>query len=163
MPSGPLKESAQALDSLLKNARYQTLLHGDAKPPNFCWNAQGLAAAVDFQYIGPGCGIRDVALFISRSLTGDKPEEAVERFLSFYFEALDQAIRQDGHKVDTGELEKEWRQLYSVAWADYARFRLGWTKSPTLSPYCQRQVVLAMDFAQERLSEVDSKKLFNVK
>jgi hypothetical protein len=33
----PLKANAVALDNLLRDAVHKTLLHGDAKPDNFCF------------------------------------------------------------------------------------------------------------------------------
>lgn len=144
MPSGPLKEMASALDLRLKQARFQTLLHGDAKPPNFCWDQRGRAAAVDFQYVGGGCGIRDVALFMGRSLGAENPEERADLLLAVYFAALRKAMTQDGHQAYNDSLEVEWRELYAVAWSDYARFGLGWGASPVLSAYSQRQVTLAL-------------------
>lgn len=144
MPEGPLKDSARALDLRLKGAEFQTLVHGDAKPPNFCWNAQDQAAAVDFQYVGHGCGIRDVALFIGRALGSAEPDARAEELLNVYFKTLRQALGQHAHNIDLDALEREWRELYPVAWSDYARFGLGWGRSPVLSPYSKRQIERAL-------------------
>gem|GEM_PF-6732341 len=58
------------VDRLLGQARFQTLVHGDAKHDNFCLAARANgAAAVDFQYVGRGPGIKDVAYFLASCLT----------------------------------------------------------------------------------------------
>jgi len=51
-----LKAAAAAIDQVLRSARYQPLVHGDAKLANFCFSESGeQVAAVDFQYVGGGC------------------------------------------------------------------------------------------------------------
>ena len=142
MPAGRLKETAVAVDQCLRQARYQTLIHGDSKPANFCWNANGQAAAVDFQYVGPGCGIRDVAYFLDCCLSYTGSENKADGWLDFYFEVLNQALRRHGHRADG--LEAEWRALFPVAWTDYARFMQGWGRPSALSPYSQKQLERAL-------------------
>ena len=115
MPAGPLKDAAGSLDLRLKTARFQTLVHGDAKPANFCWGAES-AAAVDFQYVGTGCGMRDVAYFLDCCV----PEAECEGWLDFYFRKL----RTAGGWSE--ELEAEWRGLFPVAWSDFTRFMQVW-------------------------------------
>ena len=64
---------APELDRRLRAARFQTLVHGDAKPANFCFDARrGAVAAVDFQYVGGGCGMKDVAYLLS----GEREDKA---------------------------------------------------------------------------------------
>lgn len=145
MPSGGLKEQSASLDRRLKAARFQTLLHGDSKPANFCWHSDGTAAAVDFQYVGGGCGIRDVAYFLDSCLGETGCESQGEEWLRLYFSTLRQALRRAEHNVDPDELEQEWRALFPVAWADFCRFEQGWRRPTTLGPYSQRQVELALN------------------
>ena len=58
-----LKEAAPVIDQRLSAARFQTLVHGDAKLANFCFSEEDDGvAAVDFQYVGGGCGMKDVCL-----------------------------------------------------------------------------------------------------
>lgn len=60
-----LKLAAPKLDARLHQCRFKTLLHGDAKPANFCFPiGAGNVAAVDFQYTGGGCGMKDVAYLL---------------------------------------------------------------------------------------------------
>ncbi len=146
MPCGPLKEHADSLDQKLKKARFQSLVHGDAKTPNFCWNSEkSAAAAVDFQYVGTGCGIRDVALFLDRCLGPEICDLSVEHWLDVYFDLLNQALIRDGHTVSGKDLEDDWRPLYPVAWADYCRFRQGWAGPSALSSYSLKQIERALE------------------
>jgi len=140
MPEGPLKQLAVQLDRRLKEAHYQTLLHGDAKPANFCWDATGTAAAVDFQYVGPGCGIQDVAYFLDCCLDEPGCEVAAAQWLDFYFSQLREALDLNGHGSVVSSLEQEWRGLYPVAWSDYGRFYQGWAPGGVLGGYSQMQL-----------------------
>jgi thiamine kinase-like enzyme len=144
MPEGPLKDHARELDRRLKSARFQTLVHGDAKTTNFCWDQNGKAAAVDFQYVGKGCGIRDVALFLDRALGREGCEQFADQWLDFYFQTLGEALNQDGHGRHAEELVEEWRSLYPVAWSDYCRFSLGWSTRASVDSYSQKQLSIAL-------------------
>ena len=128
MVSGPLKESAKLIDQRLNQASYQTLVHGDAKVANFCFpgDASGSVAAVDFQYVGRGCGMKDVAYFISSVLDDKEAAKQQEGLLAFYFQQLRDSVSARGIAVDFTALEREWRILYPFAWADFCRFLSGW-------------------------------------
>lgn len=108
MRNSKLRALAPDLDRKLSAAKFQTLVHGDAKPANFCF-ADSAVAAVDFQYVGGGCGMKDVAYLLG----------ADERGLDFYFECL-------RARVDNPDLEAEWRSLFPIARADFDRFLDGW-------------------------------------
>jgi hypothetical protein len=111
-----LKPNARAIDSILRNAKYKTLLHGDAKLANFCWGSNDVAA-VDFQYTGWGVGVIDLAYCIGKFPGVDKLSGGVEsKLIDLYFEIL---------SADP-EVELEWRKLYCVAVADFERFLAGW-------------------------------------
>lgn len=123
-----LVEAAPRIDERLSSARYVTLVHGDAKLANFCFRRDARAvAAVDFQYVGGGCGMKDVAYFLGSCLDEDACERREQELLGVYFEALAAAIVARGHDVDVDELEREWRALYPVAWTDFYRFLAGWS------------------------------------
>lgn len=102
-----LRDAAPAIDRKLRSTTFRTLVHGDAKLANFCFGAAGMAA-VDFQYVGGGCGMRDVAYLLS----GERDER---RLLDAYFAHL-----------DLPDVEREWRPLYPIAAADFYRFLAGW-------------------------------------
>lgn len=126
MAPGPFREHAHQLDELLRSARFTTLVHGDAKPANFLWDTQNQAAAVDFQYVGRGPGIVDVAYFLDCCLDEAGVAQHGQQWLDIYFEALAQAI--PDQKL-AQQVCQEWRALFPVAWCDFQRFWLGWAPS----------------------------------
>jgi hypothetical protein len=124
-----LKTTASAIDRKLREPPYQTIVHGDAKLANFCFSDDGRVAAVDFQYVGGGCGIKDVAYFIDSCLDGTKAEQMCDELLDFYFRALKQALQIKNQAFDADAIERDWRALYPVAWTDFHRFLKGWSPS----------------------------------
>ena len=133
MPDGLLKQLAPNIDARLNNARFQTLVHGDAKLANFCFGQSknsGVVrvAALDFQYVGGGCGMKDVAYFLSSCLSGGEAEEQEAIFLDHYFAELKQCLSEKQLEAEiVQEVEREWRELYAFAWADFCRFLSGWS------------------------------------
>lgn len=121
-----LRAAASLLDRQLRAATFQTLVHGDAKLANFCFAPGGRAvAAVDFQYVGGGCGMKDVAYLLS----GESSSAAVEqRHLDTYFKHLREGVARLHPSLDLVALEAEWRALYPIAGADFCRFMAGWAK-----------------------------------
>jgi hypothetical protein len=117
-----LKEAAPLIDEALNACTYKTFVHGDAKLANFCFSEDGQVAGVDFQYVGGGCGMKDVAYFIGSCLPEKDCERLETRILDTYFEYLHRALGEQ-HSA----LEQEWRPLYRVAWADFHRFLKGWS------------------------------------
>ncbi len=89
----PLKNQAQHIDRLLKECPYQTLVHGDAKLANFCFDSESQnAAAVDFQYVGHGCAMKDVALFMSSAVRPLDCADLESQVLDTYFQHLKEAF-----------------------------------------------------------------------
>ncbi len=122
-----LKAAAASIDQQLKETPFQTLVHGDAKLANFCFSADGRVAAVDFQYVGGGCGMKDVAYFLGSCLGEDECERRETELLAYYFLILETALQCRGKDVDFQALELGWRTLYPVAWTDFFRFLQGWS------------------------------------
>ena len=128
LEEGPLKAAATLIDRRLIDSPFQTFVHGDAKLANFCFSADGSkAAAVDFQYVGGGCGMKDLAYFISSCLDEDNSERLGPGLLDRYFELLGDALEGSGKILDFAALEDDWRALYPVAWTDFYRFLQGWS------------------------------------
>ncbi|WP_019625389.1 phosphotransferase [Thioalkalivibrio sp. ALJT] len=123
-----IRASASALDAALRGARYRSIVHGDAKVANFCFAADGRAvAALDFQYAGGGCGMRDVAYFLGSALSEREQEDWEDELLDAYFDALRTALQQAGRGAEATPVEHEWRTLFPVAQADFYRFLVGWS------------------------------------
>lgn len=115
-----LKARATELDRALSGARFKTLVHGDAKPANFCFAGDGRSvAAVDFQYVGGGVGVKDVAYLLYGSVSA----EAERHHLDLYFDYLRGAVPD---AADARSIEEEWRGLYGIAKDDFGRFLAAW-------------------------------------
>ncbi len=147
MADSSLKNQAQKIDDALRSNAYPTIIHGDAKIANFCFNPRSeSASAVDFQYVGGGCGIQDVVMFFSSCLSGEECKNYAEAYLEDYFSELKCALISRKSDIDFSDLEKEWRKLYPVAWADFARFLQGWKPGHwKLHDYCMAQIEIALD------------------
>ena len=117
-----LKGAAPIIDEKLNSCKFKTFVHGDAKLANFCFSGDGSVAGVDFQYVGGGCGMKDVAYFIGSCLSERECERLEPKILDTYFERLHNALGETNEA-----LEEEWRSLYRVAWADFHRFLKGWS------------------------------------
>ncbi|WJG08575.1 phosphotransferase [Aliiglaciecola sp. LCG003] len=127
MPDGRLKQQAQSIDNQLNQAGFQTLLHGDAKLANFCFSQdQTDLAAVDFQYVGAGVGVKDVAYFLGSCFDSDGLIHHADMLLDHYFSCLHQAAKHYVINTDIAAVEHQWRALYPLAWADFQRFLIGW-------------------------------------
>ena len=122
-----LQQAAEELDRRLNASPYQSLVHGDAKVANFCFSDDGTdVAAVDFQYVGGGVGVKDVAYFLSSCLDEEESRRQAERWLEEYLAMLRLALAKRRPDVDAAAVEADWRTLYLIAWADFVRFLVGW-------------------------------------
>jgi aminoglycoside phosphotransferase (APT) family kinase protein len=131
MKHDALRAAAARLDGALNAATFKTLVHGDAKLENVCFAGAGASAdvaLVDFQYVGGGVGVKDVAYFLSSCLAPRECQALVPVYLNDYFRELQSALRAEpaSAAVDFRELEREWRALFPLAWVDFYRFLLGW-------------------------------------
>jgi hypothetical protein len=123
-----LKDAAKAIDQKLRKSSFLTFVHGDAKLANFCFSSDSQkVAAVDFQYVGGGCGMKDVAYFIGSCLDERECEKLEGQLLDYYFEVLIKALKSKRKNIDGQALEQDWRSLYPVAWTDFHRFMKGWS------------------------------------
>lgn len=142
-----LKQAAHKIDRVLKESPYQTLVHGDAKLANFCFCPDGTrAAAVDFQYIGRGCAMKDVALFMSSAVKPEQCQVMEGWILDEYFAHLRRALNNYQPTLDVADVEAEWRPLFSIAWADFQRFVKGWSPNHwKINPYTEALAARALD------------------
>ncbi len=129
-----LRAVAGPLDAALNRCRYKTLIHGDAKTDNFCFrlasgestSTPSAVAGLDFQYVGLGCGMKDVMCLLDSCLGPSEAATDAPDHLEHYFAELRTALCQRDTSLDAAAVETEWRALYPVAWADYYRFLDGW-------------------------------------
>ena len=124
-----LQQAASLIDQQLNNCTYKTFVHGDAKLANFCFGHDGTVAGVDFQYVGGGCGMKDVGYFLGSCLSSEECEFYQDELLDFYFSILKKSFNPSTFDFKFQELETEWRQLYPIACTDFTRFLLGWMPS----------------------------------
>lgn len=111
-------------------SEYETLIHGDVKSENLFTNEKGdKVAFFDFQYVGLGLGVCDLAkLFtcsVPRSMLGKSKQaqqimdEGEERLLRFY---LDRLQRVSGRDYDWHVFVRHWE----TALVDWLRFQASW-------------------------------------
>lgn len=142
-----LKNNAEKIDDILNQCTYKTLVHGDAKLANFCFSPHSKeVAAVDFQYIGGGCGMKDLAYFIGSCLSEKDCEKHEKELLDIYFECFKSGKMLN--KQQSEAIEEEWRRLFPVAWTDFHRFLKGWSpghwKINTYSEKLAQQVIQSL-------------------
>lgn len=141
MPESRLKLQAKNIDQYLRNARFQPLIHGDAKFANFCFHSNGNdLAAVDFQYVGYGSPVKDIAYLVAGCLTDEQlfnqDKQIIERYLTY----LAEAFVLNNVTLDFEVVAAEIRALYCFGWADFYRFLVGWNpQSAKISHYMQVQ------------------------
>lgn len=131
MENRALKAGAEAFDRALNQCQHKTVIHGDAKADNFCFAKKpsgdcSSVVAVDFQYTGSGCGMKDVMCLLDSTLDPYEASGYVPDLLDHYFERLRAWCRQLNRDQDIDAVESEWRDLHPIAWADYYRFLDGW-------------------------------------
>ncbi|TCS42512.1 aminoglycoside phosphotransferase family protein [Reinekea marinisedimentorum] len=141
MPEGELKRLAGALDEQLRACPYQSIIHGDAKLANFCFDASGKkVAAVDFQYVGNGPGVKDLMLLLSSVMPDERLVTEAHGWVEYYFEQLSLGLKKWQKGVDADEVIAAWRPLYPVAWADFHRFLKGWSPGHwKIGRYCWQE------------------------
>ncbi|WP_299792080.1 oxidoreductase family protein [uncultured Shewanella sp.] len=141
MADSRLKRAAEQIDRVLNSCRFKTLVHGDAKVANFCFSPDGdRVAAVDFQYVGGGCGMKDLVYFIGSCLTEEQCCQHFEELLDHYFLTLESALHELNSAIKFENIEFEWRPLFQVAWADFQRFILGWSPEHKKNNQFSRQI-----------------------
>ncbi|PUU78067.1 kinase-like domain-containing protein, partial [Tuber borchii] len=114
----------------------RTLLHGDVKGANILFSKtvprddaqqEVKCALYDFQYIGSGLGVVDLAYFLGttvdeRDLRGSEKEEGL---LRLYFEEVESVLKERG-MVMGGYTWEALVQQWEWALVDWMRFMAGW-------------------------------------
>lgn len=135
-----LKSAAQKIDAKLTSCPLQTFVHGDAKLANFCFSKdQNKVSAVDFQYVGGGVGVKDVAYFLGSCLSETELENHETELLDKYFEFIDESLKRKNSNISKTQIEELWRPLFPYAWTDFHRFLKGWSPGHwKLNDYSER-------------------------
>ena len=83
--------------------------------------------------------MKDLAYFVGSCFRDEEAEEMEKEVLDYYFRQLSLSLARVKNWVTADELEKDWRPLYRVAWADFHRFMKGWSPGHwKLSDYSER-------------------------
>eukprot|EP01080_Neovahlkampfia_damariscottae_P012062 gene12062-5556_t len=123
-----MKKISILIDEKLNSSKFQTIIHGDAKIHNFCFSPDSIeVAAVDFQYVGGGCGMKDFVYFLSSCFDSFDYEKSKETLLCVYFDTLKDAMREKNSKINFNDLENVYRNLLDYCWIDFYRFLKGWS------------------------------------
>ena len=127
MAESVFKAKAHAIDEALSHAQFKTLVHGDAKFANLCFhqNTEDIAA-VDFQYVGCGSGVKDLAYLVGSCLSNEELYRYEEKILDEYLLHIKNAIQHYNKDISLEDITTEVKRLYPIAWADFYRFLLGW-------------------------------------
>ena len=81
----------------------------------------------DFQYVGAGVGVIDVMYFMTSCFNETQLHQHADSCLEWYFCELKLALGVYHPKVEASKVINDWRNLWSVAWADFYRFLAGWS------------------------------------
>ncbi|NOU50157.1 kinase [Pseudoalteromonas sp. JBTF-M23] len=126
MAHSELKTHANCFASLIHSCPYQTQIHGDAKAANFAFNSDLVVLGYDFQYFGSGIGIQDVMLYFTSVFDDDGLQTNADMLLEYYFSILLDNLSVTLSVQSASDIIASWRGLWSVVWADFYRFLLGW-------------------------------------
>lgn len=101
-----------------------SLIHGDVKAANMAFSRDATKMAMyDFQYVGIGLGVQDLAKFLTTSISAHHLNSAngEERLLKIYHQYLIQQLP-DGADYPFDVLCDDWQ----LALVDWVRFLAGW-------------------------------------
>ncbi|GAC96006.1 hypothetical protein PHSY_003585 [Pseudozyma hubeiensis SY62] len=102
-----------------------SLIHGDVKSANMAFNPTSTCMAMyDFQYVGMGLGVQDLAKFLTTSIPPHHltSRDGEESLLKTYHNFLSQNLPH-GAEYSFDQLKQDW-ELALVSWT---RFLAGWS------------------------------------
>lgn len=120
---GRLKLAAKGLDTWLSECTpIQSWVHGDVKSCNVMEDA-GKIAMCDFQYVGKGCPMKDIAYFLCSC--GIANEEGDDSFyLQIYYNRL--CTKLNDKNISNIPTMESLTIALELAYCDYQRFMCGW-------------------------------------
>ena len=161
--AGQLYHAAPALASRLRSAqgfaRGWTCVHGDFKAANLLLSDTE-CAALDFQYVGGGFGVRDLAAFVCKNAPMDSSADpsswlAVEMLvLDTYHRLL--VLYAGVNKADIVPTRDDITHQYEVALLDFVRFQLGWGAWGNVFYSLFRARAILKDLAVERPDDTEA-------
>ena len=90
--------------------------------------------------------MKDVALFMSSAVLPEQCAEMETWVLDCYFGHLSAAIKQHQPNLDPQSVERAWRPLFALAWADFQRFVKGWSPEHwKINPYTEKLTEKALN------------------
>jgi hypothetical protein len=120
---GLTREVAVQVHEAIKNSKSRTIIHGDAKASNFFFfKEDSRIAGFDFQYVGFGDPMRDVAYLLCCSIKQNLVDKHQDDLLWHYHSELSACLMDAGHDAYDMEQMKESFELCVV---DLARFMSG--------------------------------------
>ncbi|PCK32687.1 kinase [Pseudoalteromonas piscicida] len=144
MQAGSIKQAASLFSNKIKQSRWQTWVHGDAKIANFAFH-DDQALGFDFQYVGKGVGVSDLMLFITSILDEQAQLLHADEYLKLYLDMLRIELLGKVASIDIAQLLSEWESLWPVVWADFYRFLLGWKPDHAkINDYMKFQTEIAL-------------------
>ena len=117
-----------SVDWCLNNPRDRSrlsLIHGDVKAANMAFDRHTTSMAMyDFQYVGVGLGVQDLAKFLTTSIPSRhlSDREGEQKLLKTYHSFLVKKLPKDA-RYEFEELVEDW-ELALVSWV---RFLAGWS------------------------------------
>lgn len=115
---------AEELDSKLRNSQSSiTLVHGDFKTANLFFG-DGQVSACDFQWTGPGAGVKDVIYLIWTSVDPQVVQLHEEELLNHYYVCLISQLSSTNGSENSYTRESFYQQV-DLAFLDYIRFLIG--------------------------------------
>lgn len=67
--------------------------------------------------------MKDVAYFLGSCMDENRCQQQAPELLDYYFQCMQEELND---LTLAREIEKEWRDLFPVAWTDFYRFLAGW-------------------------------------
>lgn len=126
--SSPLPFAVDYCLSHPPDPTHLSLIHGDVKAANMAFSEDGSRMAMyDFQYVGLGLGVQDLAKFLTTSIPDFmlQDREGEEKLLRVYLGELNKRLEKKGkgERYEWEDLMRDW-ELALVSWV---RFLAGWS------------------------------------
>ncbi|GMH38625.1 hypothetical protein BSKO_06509 [Bryopsis sp. KO-2023] len=128
---------AGALDQALMPDQYTTLVHGDFKTANMFFKEEDVSVC-DFQWTGPGLGVKDVVYMLWTSVDPDVVRDFEAELLNHYHDCLNELLsKRNG--FSTAYPKEAFSTHCDFAFLDYVRFLVGTMWGSVTPENCQEK------------------------